>query len=268
MVADRGVDLACHRLAEHGAGKVRAVDLLPRLHQGVARERHVVLPTDQRADAADGGIKGHQAAPVPPAPDHAFVVRGHDLAALANQRAVRVEDELGVVEAAPLALVYAENHHRACSSRRASHRFGHRSRYVDGFGVQPEREIPDRDRCVEHRKVGVAGDDGLGEHRQTNPLQPAALDRLDDLLQRGVPVEKHRRKLHRSHPERLSECAHRFTSFSSDGAPVAASGQTRTAPSSEDESTSSSIASMALWVWTGMSDLSPFAESHREASCS
>jgi hypothetical protein len=71
-------------------------------------------------------------------------------------------------------------------SRRTSHRFGHRSRYVDGFGVQPEREIPDRDRCVEHREVRVAGDYRLREHRQPNPLQPAALDRLDDLLQRCV----------------------------------------------------------------------------------
>src|SRR4051812_47683005 len=49
------------------------VDLEPGLVEGEARERHVVLPADEAADAAHGRLDRTQAAAVASAPDEALV---------------------------------------------------------------------------------------------------------------------------------------------------------------------------------------------------
>jgi hypothetical protein len=132
VVADGHFHLLREDRPDQRAGKLRAVDLLVLRHQGVARERVVVLPAGQRTDAAHGGVDHLQARAVAHAPDHALVVGRRDLAALERERAVGVEHQLRVVEAAVVALVHAEHHHHAACAGALGHglrdRAGHHHR--------------------------------------------------------------------------------------------------------------------------------------------
>ena len=74
------------------------VDLDARLVEREARERHVVLPADQPADPAERRRDRAQAVAVALAPDEALVVRRHELAVLARERAVGGVVEQRVVE--------------------------------------------------------------------------------------------------------------------------------------------------------------------------
>jgi hypothetical protein len=66
----------------------RDVDLDAGLVDREARKRHVVLPADQAADAAEAGLDGVQAAAVALSPDEALVVRRHELAVVERELAV------------------------------------------------------------------------------------------------------------------------------------------------------------------------------------
>jgi hypothetical protein len=72
-----------------------------------------MLPTRQLTNAADRAVDGAQTRAVALAPDHAFVIRRRDLATPLNQRAVGVEEQLGVVQGGAVALVDADGHDHA-----------------------------------------------------------------------------------------------------------------------------------------------------------
>ncbi len=120
VVADRHLDLLGEDRSHQRAGELRDVDLLVLRHQRVAGEGIVVLPAGQRADPADGGVDRLQAGAVALAPDHPLVEGRGDLAALEQQAAVGVEDELGVVERAVVALVHPEHDHHAEAAGRGA----------------------------------------------------------------------------------------------------------------------------------------------------
>ncbi len=82
-----------------------------------------MFPAGQRTDAPDGGVDHLQAGAIALTPDHALVKGRRDLAALQNQRAIGVEDQLGVVERAVVALVDAEHDHDVVCAGRRGHRF-------------------------------------------------------------------------------------------------------------------------------------------------
>src|SRR5207244_8877296 len=86
----------------------REVDVDSRLVERGARELHAVLPADETADLPQTGVDRLQAAPVAESPDHALVIRGHQLAMVDRELAVGREDEQRVVERAALELVDAD----------------------------------------------------------------------------------------------------------------------------------------------------------------
>ena len=100
---DEGARLA-REVDERGLPFVRVVrgrgdvDLEPGLVQREARERHVVLPADQPAEAAERRLDRPQAPPVALPPDQPLVVRGHELAVVEREAALGVVVEQRVVE--------------------------------------------------------------------------------------------------------------------------------------------------------------------------
>ena len=91
-------------------GRRRAVerDVL-RVHRH-AQHRHVVLPADHRADSPVWTVDHRQRRAVAEAPDHPLHRRRHELAVLAEQRAVRAEEQRRAVAGAELALMNPADH--------------------------------------------------------------------------------------------------------------------------------------------------------------
>src|SRR5262249_33887186 len=74
-------------------------------HHRVPRQRIVMLPASQLTNATDLGVNGAQAGAVALTPDHALVVSGRDLAPSLHQRAVGIEEKLGIIQRAAVTLV-------------------------------------------------------------------------------------------------------------------------------------------------------------------
>ncbi len=129
VMTDRHLHLVGEDLADHRARELRRVDLLALRHQGVAGQGIVMFPAGERADAADRGVDDLEARAVALAPDHAFVKRRGDLAALQHHRAIGIEDQLRIVERAAVALVDTEDHDHAVLARRG------RDRVADRTGI-------------------------------------------------------------------------------------------------------------------------------------
>ena len=81
-------------------GRRRYVDLDSGLVQREPRQRHVVLPADQPAEAADAGLDRLQPAAVAGAPDEALVVGRHELPVLERETPVGPVVQERVVEGA------------------------------------------------------------------------------------------------------------------------------------------------------------------------
>ena len=111
-------------------------------HERIARERIVVLPAGERADATSRGVDGAKSAAVTHAPDHPLVIGGRDLAPFEHEFATRIEDELRVVKRAVVALVDAEHDapRRACAQRASPPPFP--ARHHDRLCVQPQVARP------------------------------------------------------------------------------------------------------------------------------
>ena len=122
-------DLLSKYRTDQGAGELRGVDFLVLRHKRVAGEGIVMFPARQRADTAHGGVDDGQAGAVAHAPDHPLVESRRDLAPLQLERAIRVEDQLGVVERTVIALVDAQHDDDAVLARRRG----------DGVGLGPGR---------------------------------------------------------------------------------------------------------------------------------
>src|SRR5262245_5806613 len=113
VLTDVGLRLLREDRTEDRSGVHGRVDLLAIGYQRVARERKVVLPAGELADPANSAIDGAQARAVALAPDHALVIGRRDLAAALDQRTVRIEEELRIVDRAPVALIDADRSHQA-----------------------------------------------------------------------------------------------------------------------------------------------------------
>src|SRR6516165_5716797 len=138
MVADRHLDLIGEDRPDHGARKLRHMDLFMLRHQREAGERIVVLPTRERAKAPDCGVDDLEARAVALPPDHPLMERRRDLAALEDEATVGIEDELRVVERAVVALVDAEHNHDAVPLSLCSNRLGNRPGHYDGILVKAD----------------------------------------------------------------------------------------------------------------------------------
>ena len=85
--------------------------------QRVASERHVGLPAEQAAELAEGEVVDFKVAPVPDSPDEPFATGGHELAMLAEDRAVGADVEQGIIDGRPtrlgVQLIDADRHRHA-----------------------------------------------------------------------------------------------------------------------------------------------------------
>ena len=124
MMADGDFHLIGEDRADHGAGKLRDMDLLVLRHQCIAGEGIVVLPAGQRADAADRAVDDLEAGGIPLTPDHPLMECWRDLSPLEDQCPIRIENELRIVERAMIPLVDAERDDDAVFARGCCHCVG------------------------------------------------------------------------------------------------------------------------------------------------
>jgi hypothetical protein len=119
------------------------------------------------------------------------MIGGHDLAALSDQRAVRVEDELGIVEAATVSLVDTQDDHGPRTSGRGTYGLGHRAWDIHRLIVVSGEEIDHQNWRIERCEIGIDRNDSLGEDRQLHLLPAALLDGPHDLFGGPVAVRDH-----------------------------------------------------------------------------
>jgi hypothetical protein len=108
VLADVNFRLLREQRAGERSGIQRRVDLLAIGDQRVTRERQVVLPAGELPDTPNGAIDGAQARAITLAPDHTLMIGWRDLAAALDQRTVRVEEKLRIVDRAAVALIDAD----------------------------------------------------------------------------------------------------------------------------------------------------------------
>ena len=97
-----------------------------------------MLPARQLTNAADSAVNGAQAGPVALAPDHALVVGRRDFAAPLDQRAVGIEEKLGVVERSTVTFVDADGHNNSRLFAGVADGIGGRRRHRHGLVEQLE----------------------------------------------------------------------------------------------------------------------------------
>ena len=108
MTNSRG-DLIRENLPDHRSWKLGAMYLFAALHQGKARERIVVLPASKRANAANRRVHGPESAAVTLSPNHSLVIARRYFAPSQNERAIRIKNQLSIVESSAITLIDANN---------------------------------------------------------------------------------------------------------------------------------------------------------------
>ncbi len=199
MVADRDLDLVGEDRPDHRAGKLGDVDLFVLRHQGVARERIVVLPAGERPDAPDRGLDHREARAVALPPDHALMERGCDLAALEHEPAVGVEHQLRVVERSVVALIDAEHDHDAVAFGRRRNCLGHRARNDHSVLIETDVLGTGEHGGMNEGEVRVPGHEGLGKDHEPRPLLRRLADGREHFRDRRTGRLEIRRDLHRGH---------------------------------------------------------------------
>ena len=203
MMADRDLDLLGENRPDQRARKLRGMDFLVLRHQGVAGERVVMLPAGQRADAPGRGIHHLQPGAIALAPDHALMEGRRELAALQLERAVGIENQLGVVERAVVALIDAQHDDHAVPPRRRGDRLRHRARHRDRMLIEPEMLGPGEHRRMDEGKIRIPGNEGLREYREFYAFLPGLRDRGQNALKRSGRGFEVGRDLHRRDPDRF-----------------------------------------------------------------
>src|SRR5260221_11003683 len=108
MANSRG-DLIRETLSDHRSRKLGPVYLFASFHQCKASERVVVLPTSQRADAADRCIYGSKSPAVTLSPNHSLMIPRHNFAPPQDDRTIRIKNQLSIVESPTATLIDSDN---------------------------------------------------------------------------------------------------------------------------------------------------------------
>ena len=192
------------------------------------RERHHVLPADQPAHAPERRLDGIEVGPVAEAPDEPFPARRHQLPVLPHDLAVGTEQQLRVVDRAPVELVHADRQVRLRPLRGLAELLGRRGGHLDRLLAETRRERLERavPRGSPPHPIRIRRDERLREHDQARPHAGGLLRQAHHLLHRGVTVEELRRGLDGGDGDRLHQTTVAFGSRA--GSP---SGSTSTAQS-------------------------------------
>ena len=180
-----------------------------------ARQRHIALPADEAAHRAPRRVHDREIPAVGVAPDHALGPGGLELAVHGGERAVRAEDEVGVVERAryAVALRHADAHIRACGLCRRGEALRLRPGHDDGvvaiqLPVLAAVLVACADREAERHAVRVAGDEQLREHDELRAVVRALRDQTHGFVRARGLIKQHRRRLHHGDAARRFEIFH------------------------------------------------------------
>ena len=176
------------------------VDLDAGLVEREARERHVVLPADQPADAGRAGLDRAQPAAVALAPDEPLVVRRHELAVVQRERAVgRVVEQRVVERAGPLGvdLVDAGDEPDAVLARDRAEPVARRARAPRPTRARAARRPPSRRVRPAGERLGpdrrrVRGDERLREDDELRARAGGLGGQRRELVERRLAVEHDR----------------------------------------------------------------------------
>jgi hypothetical protein len=185
VMSDRHLDLVGEDLPDQRSRKLGGVDFLMLRHQRIAGEGVVVLPAGQCTDATDRRLHDLQARAVPLAPNHALVERRCDLAPLEQERAIRIEHELGIVERAVIALVDAEHHDHAMTPGRLRDGLGDGTGHDDGVVVELNVLGPAQDRRTDKGEIRVPGNERLWKNGKLDAFAGCLGDRCQDPIDRS-----------------------------------------------------------------------------------
>ena len=202
-------DLLGENIASERTGIHRRVDLLAIGHQGISSQRVVMLPAGQLTDAPDCAVDRPQTGTVALSPDHAFMVGRGDFASTLNQDAVRIEQQLRVIEGATIAFVDANGHDDSClltgvtDGVRGIRRHGH------CLIKQPMVFSAHFVRPLDERKVRVIRHHGFRKGGELYALATEGQDLPADFLDSPLAAVEHRTQLDgggfdRGHP--VSPC--------------------------------------------------------------
>ena len=109
------------------------------------------------------GFDDLEAGAVALAPDHALVEGGRDLAAGEFQRAVGVEDDLGVVERAVVAFVHAEDDDHVVTPCGGADGVGDGAGDGDGVFVEPDVLLARRYGWMDEGEIRIPGNECFGK---------------------------------------------------------------------------------------------------------
>ena len=185
-----------------GSGELGAVDLLPLGHQRKPRQGVVVLPAGQGADAPQLRAHHLQAGAIPLAPHHPLVVGGGELAPFKHHLAVGIDQQLGVVEAAAIALVDAQQHVHAVLTSGGGDLAQLGAGQLHRLVVEAQMGRPHQHRWLHKREIGVVGQKGFGEHDQLNRRLGGFCHRLQQPGQGALKAMQYRPDLGRRHHNR------------------------------------------------------------------
>ncbi len=118
-----------------------------------------------------------------------------DLAPLENEGAIRIEDELRVVERAMIPLVDAKRDDDAMFAGGCRHRVGRSTWNRNRFLVEPQMLAAGENRGQDEGKIGIPGDECLRENDQFGALAGGLADRFQHAGQRPVAGGEIRRDL-------------------------------------------------------------------------
>src|SRR6266540_1659925 len=176
-------------------GRRRKVDLDARFVEGGARQRHVVFPADQPADAAEIRLDRGEALAVAEPPHEPLVVRGHQLAVVQRELAVGRVDEQAVVESSAVALVHSEREVNAVLARDRAEPVGVGAWDLDGLPREPREErlaVCAADELSHPAARWVNGNEGLRQQDEPRTLPGGLGGDSCDLVERRGSVEDHR----------------------------------------------------------------------------
>ena len=180
-----------------------------------ACQRHIALPADEAAHRPPRRVHDREIPAVGVAPDHALRACGLELAVHGRERAVRAEDDVGIVERAghTVALRYTDAHVCARGLCRCGEALRLRPGHDDGvvavkLPVLSAIFIARADREAERHAVRVAGDEQFRKHDQLRAAAGAFRDQVHGLVRARGLVKQHRRRLYDGDAARRFEILH------------------------------------------------------------